>query len=526
MGPGTHHPDAPRTDDVSSVCVIGNGYVGTVVAASLSLIGHSVVGLESDAAKLAALRSGRAPFHEPGLDELLEPGLERGNLAFTDDPEKAVARADIVFLCVGSPSHRDGSVDLRPLESACRTIARWLGPEHVLVIKTTVPVGTTARLGALVRRAADLHPGRAPSIVSNPEFLCQGSAVKEFLHPDRIVLGGDDERALDALVNVYRPILEQRFPGAGCRKPILVRTTPAVAEAAKYAANAFLAAKVSFINEMANICDRVGADIAEVARIIGLDHRVGPEFLQAGLGWGGSCFAKDLDALIMAAREVGYDPQLLQAARDVNQRQLEAVMAKLQRHLGLLGARVALLGLAFKPGTDDLRGAPALRLAQSLQLRGALVTAFDPLVRAITDMPDVRVTKDPYEAADGADAVVLVTDWPELRKLDVVELRSRMRGDVLVDGRNALDPRAAARAGLVYEGMGRGEVPENSRQTALVRSFRSLGDGGFAASADANLDATAFQSRAVDGNGQSATEVSSWETSNDEPDTVAGLWVS
>jgi nucleotide sugar dehydrogenase len=350
--------------------------------------------------------------------------------------------------------------------------------------------------------------------------------VKEFLHPDRIVLGGDDERALDALVNVYRPILEQRFPGAGCRKPILVRTTPAVAEAAKYAANAFLAAKVSFINEMANICDRVGADIAEVARIIGLDHRVGPEFLQAGLGWGGSCFAKDLDALIVAAREVGYDPQLLQAARDVNQRQLEAVMAKLQRHLGLLGARVALLGLAFKPGTDDLRGAPALRLAQSLQLRGALVTAFDPLVRAITGMPDVRVTKDPYEAADGADAVVLVTDWPELRKLDVVELRSRMRGDVLVDGRNALDPRAAARAGLVYEGMGRGEVPENSRETTLVRSFRSLGDGGFAASADANLDATGFQSRAVDGNGQSATEASSWETSNDEPDTVAGLWVS
>jgi nucleotide sugar dehydrogenase len=464
--------------------VVGNGYVGTVVAASLSCVGHTVVGLETDAAKLATLRSGQAPFHEPHLDELLKRGLDRGSLAFTDAPEQAVASADVVFLCVGSPSYPDGSVDLRPLESAGRVVARWLGPRHVLVIKTTVPVGTNERLGALVRRATGLHSGPAPFVVSNPEFLRQGSAVQDFLRPDRIVLGGDDDTALDAVVHVYRPILDQRFWGADeSRRPILVRTTPAAAEAAKYAANAFLAAKVSFINEMSNICDLVGADIEEVAKVIGLDHRVGPEFLQAGLGWGGSCFAKDLDALILAAREAGYDAQLLQAARDVNRRQLEAVMAKLQRHLTLVGAHVTIFGLAFKPGTDDLRGAPSVQLARSLQLSGAMVTAFDPVVRGISDMPDVGVTDDPYEAAAGADAVVLVTDWPELRALDLAELRSRMRGDVFVDGRNVLDPRAAARAGLAYEGMGRRAVRENLPEALLACSLSGVGRGGSAAHA-------------------------------------------
>jgi UDPglucose 6-dehydrogenase len=507
--------------------VVGNGYVGTVVAASLSDVGHTVVGLEIDATKLAALRSGNLPFHEPGLDELLERGLERGSLSFTDDPERAVAPADFVFLCVGSPPYPDGSVDLRPLECAGRAIAPWLGPHHVVVIKTTVPVGTNARLGALMSRATGLVPGQAPSMVSNPEFLRQGSAVQDFLRPDRIVLGGDDDAALDAVVRVYLPILEQRFPGAnGCGKPTLVRTTPAVAEAAKYAANAFLAAKVSFINEMANICDLVGADIEEVARIIGLDHRVGPEFLQAGLGWGGSCFAKDLDALIRAAHGVGYDAQLLRAARDVNRRQLETVIAKLRRHLILSGAHVALLGLAFKPGTGDLRGAPAVQLARSLRLSGALLTAFDPVVRSIPDMPDIGVTDDPYRAAADADAAVLVTDWPELRALDLVQLRRRMRGDVLVDGRNLLDPRAAARAGLAYEGMGRGASRENLPEATGGRGLNRIGEGGgVAAYAGAALGA-ALRSRAMDGNGYHAAEQTPGNADDDESNAVTRRWVS
>jgi len=520
------HRGLPRADDVATVCVVGNGYVGTVVAASLSCIGHSVVGLEIDAAKLAALRSGQAPFHEPHLDDLLKRGLERGSLAFTDAPEQAVASADVVFLCVGSPSNPDGSVDLRPLESAVWAIGRWLSSRQVVVIKTTVPVGTNARLRALMRRASSLDQGQAPSVVSNPEFLRQGSAVQDFLRPDRIVLGGDDDPALDAVVRVYRPILEQPLRGAGgCRGPILVRTTPAVAEAAKYAANAFLAMKVSFINEVANICDLVGADVEEVAKIIGLDYRVGPEFLRAGLGWGGSCFAKDLDALILAAHDLGYDAQLLRAARDVNRRQLEAVMGKLRRHLTLSGAHVALLGLAFKPGTDDLRGAPAVQLAQRLQLGGALVTAFDPVVRDITDMPDICVTDDPYQAAAGADAVVLVTDWPELGALDLVELRIRMRGDVLVDGRNVLDPRAAARAELAYEGMGRGALRENLPEAAAARNLSDVAKGSVAAHADATLEA-ADEDRAVDGNGRHAAAKHQWNANNDEREAVTRRWVS
>lgn len=518
----TNLGDALRVHDITSVCVVGNGYVGTVVAASLSSIGHSVVGLETDATKLAALRSGRASFHEPSLDEMLERGLQRGSLTFTDDIEQAVLSAKIVFLCVGSPSQADGSVDLRPLVSAVLAIARWLGSDHVLVIKTTVPVGTNTRLRALVKLITGLDSDQAPSVISNPEFLRQGSAVQDFLHPDRIVLGGDNERALDAVAHLYRPILEQRFAGGECRRPRLVRTTSAAAEAAKYAANAFLAAKVSFINEVANICDRVGADIADVARIVGLDHRVGPDFLQSGLGWGGSCFTKDLDALIIAAREAGYVPQLLEATRAVNQRQLDTVINKLQRYLSLFGARVALFGLAFKPGTDDLRGAPALRLARSLQLRGAAVAAFDPVIRTVPDMPSVSVTNDPYMAADAADAVVLVTDWPELRRLDLVELRNRMRGRVLVDGRNALDPHEAALAGFAYEGIGRGRVLEPS-EDASARSFRRIEEGDFATSADEDdLDASAHASRTAGRNGHSPTERSSWDATH-EPRTVASL---
>jgi nucleotide sugar dehydrogenase len=429
-----------------------------VVAACLASLGRRVIGLEADAAKLHVLRSGRAPFHEPGLDELVNQGVELGGLRFTEDARQAAEGSNVIFLCVGSPPREDGSVDLLALGEAASSIAPWLHSAQVVVVKSTVPVGTNRWLRELMDTVSGPGSGRMSSVVSNPEFLRQGSAVQDFLHPDRIVLGGDDPVAVDLVTEVYGPILDQRFPGGDeSRQPPLVRTTPAAAEAAKYASNAFLAAKISFINEMANICDRLGADVAEVATAMGLDHRIGPDFLQAGVGWGGSCFAKDLAGLIVAARRSGYEPQLLEAVRDVNERQRDTVIAKLRCHLNLEDARVALLGLAFKPGTDDLRGAPSVGLARGLMEFGTAITAFDPVVPSLPGMPEVIVVRDPYEAAVGADAVVLVTEWPELRELDLEALRARMHGNVLVDGRNAVDPDAAARAGFAYEGIGRGK---------------------------------------------------------------------
>jgi UDPglucose 6-dehydrogenase len=456
----THNPRAVDTPNGSPICVVGTGYVGTVVAACLASLGRTVVGLETDDAKLRTLRSGRVPFHEPGLHWLVSDALRGGTLSFTDDPRLAAADAGVVFLCVGSPPRDDGSADLRPLEAAGRSISRWARPGQVFVIKITAPVGTNRWLASLMADAGDLGSAASVHVVSNPEFL-RHSAIEDFLHPPRIVLGGYEGPAIDAVIDVYRPILDQRFPGGDeYHRPVLVRTTPAVAEAAKYASNAFLAAKMSFVNEIANICDRIGVDVTEVTRVMGLDPRIGPEFLRAGLGWGGSCLAKDLDALILTAREVGHPPELLQAVREVNERQREVVVAKLCEHLDLSGAPLTLLGLAFKAGTADLRGAPSVLLADRLMSGGARVTAYDPVVRSIPGLPQVIVAADPYEAAEQADALVLVTDWPELRHLDLAALRARMRGHLLVDGRNAFDPRAATEAGFLHQGIGRGADQE------------------------------------------------------------------
>lgn len=448
-----------------SVCVVGNGYMGTVVAACLASLGRNVVGLETDLGKLEVLRLGRAPFHEPGLDELLHHAVRQRALRFTDDPREAAHGSDVIFLCVGSPPREDGSVNLQPLEDAARSLAPWLHPAQVVVLKTTVPVGTNRWLRELMGEVLDAGTTRSPPVVSNPEFLRQGTAVHDFLHPDRVVLGGNDPCAVDTVAQVYAPILNQAFRGGDdFRRPVLVRTTPTTAEAAKYAANAFLATKVSFINEIANICDRLGVDVTEVARVVGLDRRIGPDFLQAGLGWGGSCFGKDLDGLILAARRSGYEPQLLQAVCEVNERQRDTVVAKLRLHLDLEDARVTLLGLSFKPHTDDLRGAPSVRLAHSLLDCGATITAFDPVVSGVPSIPDLLIVRDPYEAAEGADAAVLVTEWPELRSLDLAALRARMRRNIFVDGRNHFHPEVTLRAGFSYEGIGRGRgrIPDQA----------------------------------------------------------------
>ena len=431
---------------------MGTGYVGTVVAAGLAAVGRTVVGLEEDKQKLAALRSGSAPFFEAGLDELLASGMATGNLSFTGDPRRALGSSDVVFLCVGTPPGAGGRPDMTAVESAARVVGQASRCGHVVVTKSTVPVGSGRWISNILESA-----GAAPAVVSNPEFLREGSAVGDFLRPDRIVLGSDDHRALDLVTDVYAPILNQQVPNPDLtRRPSLVRTDLATAETIKYAANAFLATKISFINEIATICEMVGADVGDVAAAMGLDFRIGPAFLDAGIGWGGSCFGKDLAALIATAEDHGYQAPLLRASVAVNQRQRRVVIEKLQRSLGIIrGRRICLLGLAFKPGTDDLRDSPAVDVARRLVDLGAVVTAYDPLVATVPEVPELRISADAYSAAERADATVLVTDWPEFLQLDLGRLSDVMRGRTFVDARNMLDPSWVEDASLAYEGIGR-----------------------------------------------------------------------
>ncbi|MHB1534792.1 MAG: UDP-glucose dehydrogenase family protein [Acidimicrobiales bacterium] len=441
------------------VAVIGSGYVGTVVAACLAHVGHQVIGVESDPDKLASLTAGRAPFHELGLDDLLGAGAAGDRLRFTSDMGVAMDDSDLVFICVGTPPRPDGSPDMTAMHAVARSIAAELRHPHVFVNKSTVPIGSGRWLASVIEDAAGERSRVAPLIrvVSNPEFLREGTAVSDYLHPDRVVVGGDDPAAINELVEVYQPILDQSFPGSGRRGLVpLVRTDLITAEMTKYASNAFLATKISFANEMARLCELVGADITTVTSGMGLDARIGPRFLDAGLGWGGSCFDKDVSALITTASEYGYRTRMLEATVAVNANQRHLVVEKLLRHLKTLrGARVAVLGLAFKPGTDDLRDSPALDVARQLIGRGAFVSAYDPVVTSLPDDPEVRVAEDAYAAADGADAIVLATDWPQFLDLDFRRLRSLTDGTLLFDGRNSLSPAVVQAAGFVYEGVGR-----------------------------------------------------------------------
>ena len=438
------------------VAVIGSGYVGTVVAACLAYIGHTVVAVEVDEHKLASLQTGSAPFYEPGLDALLCQALSAGRLRFTDDLTSAMSDSQITFICVGTPSGVDGRPDLSAMKAAAQSIARNLTTPHILVNKSTVPIGTARWLVSVIEETlGDPGAGELVRIVSNPEFLREGNSVEDFLYPDRIVIGSEYDEALDLLTDLYKPIIEQTF--AGTRRPNepvpLVRTTLTTAEMAKYASNAFLATKISFANEMAHICDLVGADIGEVTAAMGHDPRIGGRFLKAGLGWGGSCFSKDILALIATAAEYGYSPRILEAALAVNHGQRRIVVEALLRHLKTLrGARIGVLGLAFKPGTDDLRDSAALEVVRVLSDREALVVAHDPMVAGV---PGVHTVGDPYDVANGADAIVVATEWPEYLGLDLAELRQRMRGTLFLDGRNAFTPGAVEAAGFCYVGIGR-----------------------------------------------------------------------
>jgi UDPglucose 6-dehydrogenase len=433
---------------VSRLAVFGAGYAGLVTGAGFAELGHSVVVRDIDAAKVEALRVGRAPFYEPGLDELLQRNRER--LAFTLDAREALRDAEFVFVCVGTPATYSGDADL----SAVWTVLDELGGAArgtVLVMKSTVPVGT----GEKVRAGLDARGLDHVGYVACPEFLAEGTAVHDFLRPDRVVVGAFEDADGDGVEALH----------AGLDAPV-VRTDVASAEMIKLAANAFLGTRISFINEIANVCELVGADVEQVAQGMGLDKRIGTRYLHAGIGFGGSCFPKDISFLKLLAGNSGYHFQLLNAVIEVNELQKRRLVSKLQKHLGSLhGREIALLGLAFKPNTDDLREAPSIVLASRLLAEGADVRAWDPVADASSVLRGIRFRDTVVDAVRGADAAVIVTEWDELRDLPRPEIRDAMHNPLIVDGRNLLDPAAATRAGFVYEGIGRpatafGGLPE------------------------------------------------------------------
>lgn len=451
------------------VAVIGSGYVGSVAAACLAHIGHDVIGVESDTRKLQMLRSGIAPFHEPGLDALLKSTLASGNLSFTDDFGAAMDESEIVFVCVGTPPGPDGHPDMTAMASVARSIAQNLRHHHVIVTKSTVPIGTGRWLTAQIQEdlGSDSDQWQDFSVVSNPEFLREGRAIEDYLHPDRVVLGSDDPKALELVAEVYAPILEQKISGEPSRGTVpLLRSDLATGEMTKYASNAFLATKISFANEIARLCDFVGADVTVVTEGMGLDRRIGGRFLDAGLGWGGSCLGKDLSALVGTAVEFGYHPRLLEASISVNDGQRQFIVDELLRQLRTLrGARICVLGLAFKPGTDDVRDSPGLDVAERLVGRGAFVSAYDPMVKSVPENSGIRLGLDVGAAARGADAIVLATEWPEFLQIDFQVMRQHMQGDLMVDGRNALDPTSLRIAGYRYIGIGRPSVGVDNKTT-------------------------------------------------------------
>ncbi len=456
------------------VGVIGTGYVGLVTGACLAHVGHEVYCMDNDAKKVDRLREGIMPIYEPGLEEIVRSTAESGQLNFTTSMSEVVTDSDVIFITVGTPSRPDGSPDL----SAVRAVARGIGQSldnryRVIVNKSTVPVGSGNWVRMLVEDGARMIPVAAgdggstallsapvePSfdIVSNPEFLREGSAVWDTFNPDRIVIGADSEKAVGVMRELYArwiaPVEVERAPVP------LVTTDLASAEMIKYAANAFLATKISFINEISNICERVGADVTRVAQAIGLDKRIGNQFLNAGAGWGGSCFPKDVSALVNTGQEYGYDCALLKATLSVNETQRKRIIEKLQRELRILkGRTIAIWGLAFKPHTDDIRSAPALEVAIQLLNLGCRVVAHDPIVTAAqanAQVPDLQVVDDPLQAVEQADALVLMTEWPQYAEIDLADVVALLRQPILIDGRNSLNAVAARRVGLIYAGIGR-----------------------------------------------------------------------
>ena len=431
------------------VAMIGTGYVGLVSGACFADFGHDVTCVDKDAAKIAAQTRGEVPIYEPGLNDLVAANTRAGRLKFTNDLPGAVKAADAVFIGVGTPSRRgDGHADLSFVYDAAREIARALGGFTVIITKSTVPVGTGDEVERIVR---ETRPDVEFAVVSNPEFLREGAAIQDFKHPDRIVVGSDDKRARDVMAELYRPLYLNRSP--------IMFTDRRTAELIKYAANAFLATKITFINEIADLAEKVGADVQEIARGIGLDNRIGAKFLHAGPGFGGSCFPKDTVALLKTGQDHDAPLRIVEAVVAVNDARKRAMARKVAHSLGgdLRGKTIAVLGLTFKPNTDDMRESPSIPLITALQDMGAKVRAYDPtgMEQAKPLMSNVAFCKDAYDCADGASALVIVTEWEQFRALDFARLKQVMERPVLVDLRNIYRPEEMTRHGFAYEGVGR-----------------------------------------------------------------------
>jgi UDPglucose 6-dehydrogenase len=436
------------------IAMIGTGYVGLVSGACFADFGHRVCCVDKDDSKIDALNAGRMPIWEPGLEALVKSNVERERLTFSKDLVASVEDAEAVFIAVGTPARRgDGHADLTFVFEAVRELAKVIRPGTVVVTKSTVPVGTGDRIEEILHEEGVTDV----SVASNPEFLREGAAIADFKHPDRIVVGAEDERAQDCLKEIYRPLFLNRAP--------ILFTGRRTAELTKYAANAFLAVKISFINEIANLCEAVDADVQDVARGIGLDNRIGAKFLHAGPGYGGSCFPKDTLALLQTADKFGVDQRIVRTTVEVNDDRKASMVARVARTLGgeVNGKRIAVLGLAFKPNTDDMREAPSIPLINGLLERGASVSAFDPVAieQAEKVFTGVEFARDAYAAATGADALVIVTEWDEFRALDLKKIAASLRQKILVDLRNVYDRQEAEAAGLTYYGVGRGRLEAN-----------------------------------------------------------------
>ena len=431
------------------IAMIGTGYVGLVSGACFADFGHHVCCVDKDQGKIDALNAGRMPIWEPGLEALVKANEERRRLTFTTDLPSGVEGAEAVFIAVGTPARRgDGHADLSFVFDAVRELARVIRPGTVVVTKSTVPVGT----GDEIQKILGEEGVTDVSVASNPEFLREGAAIADFKHPDRIIVGAEDERAREVLREIYRPLFLNRAP--------ILFTGRRTAELTKYAANAFLATKISFINEIADLCEAVDADVQDVARGIGLDNRIGPKFLHAGPGYGGSCFPKDTLALLQTAEKFGVDQRIVRTTVEVNESRKAGMVERVAAAIGgnFHGKRIGVLGLAFKPNTDDMREAPSIPLIMALVERGAEVSAYDPVARHQAEQvfSDVDFADDAYAAAADADALVIVTEWDEFRALDLDKVAASMRGKILVDLRNVYDREEAEGAGLTYYGVGRG----------------------------------------------------------------------
>lgn len=467
-------------DTPVKIAVIGCGYVGLVAAVCFAEIGHTVICVDSDASKIEALRNGRIPIHEKHLHELLAR-QRNGALMFSTSIAEAVRASEAIFIAVGTPPLENGDADLSYVEAVAVEIARSMSGYRVIVEKSTVPVYTSDWIKRVLRRHG-VRPEEA-DVVSNPEFLREGTAVTDFLHPDRIVVGTTSDRAYRLLSRVYRPLTDgsyYRKAGSipGCCSDLqpapILRTSAKSAELIKHASNAFLAMKISFINSVANVCEAVDADIEEVAQGMGMDKRIGPRFLNAGLGYGGSCFPKDLKAFYALSQQIGVDLTLLKEVERINERQRELFLKKIRSTLwNLRGKKLAVLGLAFKGGTDDLRESPALGIVRSFLAEGCSVTAYDPAAtpnaRTVLSSPALRFADDPYAAMNDADALILLTDWPDFARLDLDRVKARLANPIVFDGRNLYDPAEMAALGFTYVSTGRPAAEPMTEPLAIAR---------------------------------------------------------